>query len=167
MSAKQLNKPAMKRFRTRATHKGRIATPITAKLPVEVEETQKYFIVRAFFPGRDEDDMAISARKNVVTVRALRGETSTAKEGQPPQTPTYRVFNAKIPGPISRSLELPSNVDMHSVRTAMKNGQLNLRFKKTDRFTPGPNRLFFSTLPGPLHSGLPGGPTGPDDPDDF
>ena len=101
----------------------------------DVAETKDAFVIQADLPGVPKDDISVSVDKNVLTIQAKK---------VPPQadekTDGSRFYiQERRTGKVSRSFELPANVDFDSASSAFENGVLSVTIKKVP--APAPRKL--------------------------
>lgn len=95
-----------------------------AMLPVDVEESDDSYTIRASLPGVRPDDVQIQIAGNTVT---LRGEMQEEREERPDQRVILR---ERRMGVFARTLALPTPVDADHAEATYDNGELILRLPK-------------------------------------
>jgi HSP20 family protein len=103
---------------------GRTWTP-----PVDIEETENAYILRAELPGMTKDDIQITLENNVLR---LSGERKVEKNVD--QSNYHRV--ERVYGTFSRSFALPHEVDAEHVQAHFENGVLTLTVPKAEQARP-------------------------------
>jgi HSP20 family protein len=91
---------------------------------VDVSETSKEVIVKAEIPGIDPKDLDVSVHGNVLT---LRGERK--KEHEEKDENFHR--KERVYGAFSRSVQLPTEVDVAKVKAGYKDGVLKVNLPKS------------------------------------
>ena len=98
--------------------------PSAASINVDVEETDKGYTVHAEVPGVNKEDIHVSLDGNVVTVRAeVKQQDSETKDEKVLRSERYY-------GAVSRSFQLPQEVDAGAAKAKYENGILNLTLPK-------------------------------------
>ena len=93
----------------------------------DIRQTPEGLVIRAFLPGVDRDDIHVSVRGNVLTVRALtRGGYAAMHD------PAYNV-NARV-GTFYRVFTLPDYVYPQGVRAEFEAGSLTVYIRKPQFF---------------------------------
>jgi len=107
--------------------------PTPEKIKVDVKETDKEYTVQAEVPGVAKDDIHVSLDGNIVTLRAeVKQQDSQAKEEKVLRTERYY-------GAVSRSFQLPMEIDQAQARARYDNGVLTLTLPK--KLSGGSQRL--------------------------
>ena len=102
----------------------------------DVAETKDAFVIQADLPGVPKDDISVSVDKNVLTIQAKK--VSQADEDKKADGSRFHIQERRT-GKVSRSFELPSNVDFDSASSALENGVLSVTIKKIP--APAPRKL--------------------------
>jgi HSP20 family protein len=97
-------------------------------LAVDVKATDETYILKAFVPGLEADDLNIEILNNTVTVR---GEFRQQEEDQK----DYLVSELPV-GRFSRVLTLPTALDPAKAEASLKNGILVLVIPKAEAHRP-------------------------------
>ena len=107
--------------------------PTPEKIKVDVKETDKAYLVQAEVPGVTKEDIHVSLDGNVVSLRAEVKQHDTAtKDEKVLRTERYY-------GAVSRSFQLPMEIDQAETRAKYDNGVLTLTLPK--KLTGGSQRL--------------------------
>ena len=107
--------------------------PTPEKIKVDVKETDKAYLVQAEVPGVTKEDIHVSLDGNVVSLRAEVKQHDTAtKDEKVLRTERYY-------GAVSRSFQLPMEIDQAEARAKYDNGVLTLTLPK--KLTGGSQRL--------------------------
>ena len=112
----------------------------------DVAETKDAFIIHADVPGVSRDDIDVSVDRNVLTIQAARKKmnvSSSQPEEESKKTEGHGSssfhIHERAAGKVSRSFELPSNVDFDSASSALENGVLTVTVKKMPE--PAPRKI--------------------------
>lgn len=98
--------------------------PSAASIKVDVKETDKGYTVHAEVPGVNKEDIHVSLDGNVVTVRAeVKQQDSETKDEKVLRSERYY-------GAVSRSFQLPSDIDQGAAKAKYDNGILVLTLPK-------------------------------------
>lgn len=108
---------------------GLAGQPLTAslvRLPcVDVEETDKNYLLEAELPGFTMDDIAVNLDNGMITIESKK--TDAAEKQDPKKNYVLRERKSRY---FSRSFKLPENADPESINAAFKNGLLTLTIGK-------------------------------------
>ncbi|MCF7804070.1 MAG: Hsp20/alpha crystallin family protein [Candidatus Marinimicrobia bacterium] len=91
---------------------------------VDITEREKDYVVTAELPGIDEDDISISIKDNVLT---LKGEKKFEKE----DSDENRHYRERVYGSFQRMIRLDSDIDSDNVKADYENGVLTITMPKT------------------------------------
>ena len=98
--------------------------PNPAQIKLDVKETEKAYIVHAEVPGVKKEDIQVTLDGNVVNLRAeVRQKDSTVKDEKVLRSERYF-------GTVSRSFQLPLDIDRSESRAKYDNGVLTLTLPK-------------------------------------
>ncbi|MDP2371446.1 Hsp20/alpha crystallin family protein [Rhodoferax sp.] len=98
--------------------------PSPAQIKVDVKETERAYTVQAEVPGVSKEDIQISLDGNVVTLRAeVKQQDSQIKDEKVLRSERYF-------GSVSRSFQLPQDIDQSESRAKYDNGVLTLTLLK-------------------------------------
>lgn len=107
--------------------------PGPEKIKVDVKETEKVYTVHAEVPGVAKEDIHVSLDGNVVTLHAeVKQLDSETKDEKTLRTERYY-------GAVSRSFQLPMDIDQTQSRARYDNGVLTLTLPK--KLTGGAQRM--------------------------
>lgn len=108
--------------------------PSPAQIKVDVKENDNAYIVHAEVPGVSKEDIHVSLDGNVVTLRAeVKQQDSTGKDEKVLRSERYF-------GAVSRSFQLPVDLDQTQAKAKYDNGVLTLTLPKKPA-TGGAQRL--------------------------
>ncbi len=108
--------------------------PSPAQIKVDVKETEAAYSVQAEVPGASREEIQVSLDGNVVTLRAeIKQEDSTAKDEKVLRSERYF-------GAVSRSFQMPMDIDAAQAKAKYDNGVLTLTLPKK-RAAGGVQRL--------------------------
>ena len=98
--------------------------PSPAQIKVDVKESDKAYTVQAEVPGVSKEDIHVSVDGNVVTLRAeVKQQDSQSKDDKVLRTERYY-------GAVSRSFQLPQDIDQNQAKAKYDNGVLTLTLPK-------------------------------------
>ncbi len=107
--------------------------PTPEKIKVDVKENDRMYTVQAEVPGVAKDDIHVSLDGNVVTLRAeVKQQDSQSTEEKVLRTERYY-------GAVSRSFQLPMEIDQAQAKAKYDNGVLTLTLPK--KLSGGSQRL--------------------------
>jgi HSP20 family protein len=109
-------------FYVRPLHGDALPTP--AQIKVDVKESDSAYTVQAEVPGVAKEDIHVSLDGNVVTLRA-------EVKQQDAQTKDEKVLRSeRYFGAVSRSFQLPMDIDQSTAKAKYDNGVLTLTLPK-------------------------------------
>lgn len=98
--------------------------PQPAQIRVDVKETDQGYSVQAEVPGVAKDDIQVSIDGNVVTLGAEIKQSDS-------QTSDEKVLRSeRYYGAVSRSFQLPADIDQETAKAKYDNGVLTLTLPK-------------------------------------
>jgi len=98
--------------------------PSPAQIKVDVKETDGSYSVQAEVPGVSKEEIQVSLDGNVVTLRAeVKQQDSTGKDEKVLRSERYF-------GAVSRSFQLPQDIDQTQAKAKYDNGVLTLTLPK-------------------------------------
>ena len=97
--------------------------------PVDVQETDKQYVVEANLPGFGKDAVELTFQDGVLTIEAETERDEERKEER------FHVRERHV-GKVARSFKLPEDVDADKVRASMKDGVLTVTLDKSDSVLP-------------------------------
>ena len=107
--------------------------PAPAQIKVDVKESDKGYTVQAEVPGVSKEDIHVSLDGNVVTLRAeIKQQDSQSKDEKLLRSERYF-------GAVSRSFQLPQDIDPAQAKAKYDNGVLTLTLSK--KLAGGSQRL--------------------------
>ncbi len=95
---------------------------------VDVDESDKEFLISAELPGMDEKDISITLEKNILTIS---GEKKSEKEEKNEKINTY--YTERHYGSFSRSISLPEQIKSDKVKAKFKKGILSVVIPKDEK----------------------------------
>ena len=98
--------------------------PLPAQIKVDVSETPAAFTVLAELPGVPKEDMQGGVEGNVVTLRAEIKQEDRQTDGE------KVLRNERFYGAVSRSFQLPVDIDDSAAKAKCENGVLQLTLPK-------------------------------------
>jgi HSP20 family protein len=109
-------------FYVKPLHGDNLPTP--AQIKVDVKESDSAYTVHAEVPGVAKEDIHVSLDGNVVTLRAEVKQQDT-------QTKDEKVLRSeRYFGAVSRSFQLPMDIDQSTAKAKYDNGVLTLTLPK-------------------------------------
>ena len=109
-------------FYVRPLHGDALPTP--AQIKVDVKESEQAYTVQAEVPGVPKEDIHISIDGSVVTLRAeVKQQDSQSKDEKVLRTERYF-------GSVSRSFQLPQDIDQANAKAKYDSGVLTLTLPK-------------------------------------
>ena len=107
--------------------------PAPAQIKIDVKESDKAYTVHAELPGVSKDEIHVSMDGNVVTLRAeVKQQDSQSQDEKVLRTERYY-------GAVSRSFQLPQDIDQSQAKARYDNGVLVLSLPK--KISGGTQRL--------------------------
>ena len=97
---------------------------------VDVEETDKEFIIKAEMPGFNENNVKITVDKHVLHISGEVDETDKEKEGK------KYLIRERRHSSFDRSFSLPDGLDESAISAAFENGILTVTLPKTPEEKP-------------------------------
>lgn len=98
--------------------------PAAGGFRVDIEETDKAYLICAEMPGIVKDDVELNIEDNVLSISARFGRE--AEDGD-----ARRLHSERLSGSFSRSFRLPRDVDSGGIEARMKDGLLHLSLPKS------------------------------------
>ena len=98
--------------------------PLPAQIKVDVSETPEAFTVLAELPGVPKEDIHVTVEGNVVTLRAEIKQEDRQTDGE------KVLRNERFYGAVSRSFQLPVDIDDSAAKAKCENGVLQLTLPK-------------------------------------
>lgn len=92
---------------------------------IDLQETDKAYVVRGDLPGLDKDKIDITVQNNMLTLQGVR---ETGSETNDPHQGFYA--HERSYGSFSRTLSLPGPVDENQISAEYKNGVLTITLPK-------------------------------------
>ena len=107
--------------------------PAPSQIKVDVKETEGGFTVQAEVPGVPKEDIHVAIDGSVVTLRAEVRQLDQKTEGE-------KVLRSeRFYGAVSRSFQLPADIDEAAAKARYENGVLLLTLPK--KISSAPQRL--------------------------
>lgn len=98
--------------------------PLPAQIKVDVKETPTAFTVLAEVPGVPKEDIQVTVEGNVVTLRAEIKQEDRQSEGE------KLLRSERYYGAVSRSFQMPVDIDDAAAKAKCENGVLQLTLPK-------------------------------------
>ncbi len=101
------------------------ALPTAAQIRIDVKESDTAYTVQAEIPGVPKEDIHVAIDGSVVTLRAeIKQHDTQAGEGE-------KVLRSeRYYGAVSRSFQLPQDIDQTAAKARYENGVLHLTLPK-------------------------------------
>lgn len=100
---------------------------LPAQIKVDVKENPNEFIVQAEIPGAGRENISVDIDANVVNIRAQISQVdSETKEDKLLRSERYY-------GEVSRSFQLPADIDQTASKARYENGVLTLNLVKSQK----------------------------------
>ena len=93
---------------------------------VDIQETDKQYLITLEVPGVDEKDIQLTLDDDVLWVRGEKRQEEERKDGQ------YH-FVERSYGSFQRALNLPSNANQDAIKASFKNGVLTITLDKREQ----------------------------------
>ena len=94
------------------------------KMKLDVKEDDKAYNIRADVPGVKKEDIEVDVNGNQVSIRAEVKQEKEEKKGE------KVLHSERYYGMVSRSMQLPADIDTGAVKAEYKDGVLNLVLPK-------------------------------------
>jgi HSP20 family protein len=94
------------------------------KMKLDVKEDEKSYTVRADVPGVKKEDISVDIDGAYITLRAESRQEKEEKKGE------KLIHSERSYGMVSRSFQLPGEVDSQTAKAEYKDGVLNLTLPK-------------------------------------
>jgi HSP20 family protein len=98
--------------------------PLESHFKVDIKENKKGFAIKAEIPGVKKEDIHISVDGSIVSIRAETKQLDQKIEDE------KVVHSECYYGTVSRSFQLPAEVDEGATKASYENGVLNLHLPK-------------------------------------
>jgi HSP20 family protein len=109
-------------FYVRPLHGDPLPTP--AQIKLDVKESKEAYTVHAEIPGVPKEDIHVSVDGNLVTLRAEVKQQDGSGDGE------NMLRSERYFGAVSRSFQLPMDIDQNSAKAKYDNGVLTLTLPK-------------------------------------
>jgi HSP20 family protein len=98
-------------------------------MPVDIEEKEDAFVIKASVPGFASDEIDISIENDTLTIRGERQEeTKESREGY--------YLSERYQGAVERSFCLGERVSREEINAELENGVLTLTLAKVEQAEP-------------------------------
>ena len=94
------------------------------KMKLDVKEDEKAYSMHAEIPGVKKEDIQVDVNGNQVSIRAEVKQEKEEKKGE------KVLHSERYYGMVSRSMQLPADIDTQGVKAEYKDGVLNLVLPK-------------------------------------
>jgi HSP20 family protein len=96
------------------------------RLPVDVFETEHQYVIEAVLPGVKPEEIQLTAKGALLTI-----QTVVHKESRDKEAATF-IRRERFTGEMTRTIELPGEVDVDKVKAVYEDGVLTLRVPKVE-----------------------------------
>jgi len=100
------------------------ASPTPAQIKLDVKESKTAYTVQAEIPGVPKEDIHVSVDGNLVTLQAEVKQQDSTSDGE------NSLRSERYFGAVSRSFQLPMDIDQTSSKAKFDNGVLTLTLPK-------------------------------------
>ena len=105
------------------------AAPVRAAgFPVDIDETDGEYRIRADLPGVRKDEVSVSVEDNVLSIGAKFAREGGGDGGE---NGAKRVHSERVVGEFSRGFRLSRDIEADKIGAEMKDGVLTLRLPKS------------------------------------
>ena len=101
--------------------------PLPAQIKVDVKENPGEFIVQAEIPGAGKENIHVNIDGNVVSIRAEISQVDSENKDD------KLLRSERYYGEVSRSFQLPSDIDESASKARYENGILTLNLAKKQK----------------------------------
>ena len=105
------------------------ASPVEARLPLDVTSNEDFVTIEAALPGVSPEDVEITVHQDNLTIAVKEQTEREQKEGE-------RVYREVRRSSGSRTLTLPSGMDTENATAAFENGMLRLSIPRAEAAKP-------------------------------
>lgn len=102
--------------------------------PIDVAELDNEYVIEAVLPGVLPEDIHISVIRNTLTIRATT--KPAVKPSEKPEKPAAYVRRERYEGEMTRTIELPTEIDSEKVAASYEHGILTLHAPKSEAAKP-------------------------------
>ncbi len=102
--------------------------------PVDVYETDADYVLEALLPGVKPEDVQITAMRDTITIHATMKPLPQPKETM--DKAGLYVRQERYAGEMSRTIELPTEIDAEQVTATYEHGMLTVRAPKVEAAKP-------------------------------
>jgi HSP20 family protein len=102
--------------------------------PVDVYETDTDYVLEAALPGVKPEDVQITALRDTITIHATMKPLRQPKEKT--DKTVFYVRQERYEGEMSRTIELPAEIDAEKVTATYEHGMLTLHAPKVEAVKP-------------------------------
>jgi len=100
---------------------------LPSQIKVDIKETPDEFIVHAEIPGTSKENIHINIESNIISIRAeITQVDSQSKDDKLLRSERYF-------GEVSRSFQLPADIDQSNSKARYENGLLTLNLAKSQK----------------------------------
>jgi HSP20 family protein len=103
--------------------------PLPTQIKVDIKEGDSDYVVHADIPGSSKENIHVNIEGDVVTIRAEISQSDTQR------TDDKKIRTERYYGEVSRSFQLPVDIDQASSKARYENGVLTLTLTKSAQKT--------------------------------
>lgn len=104
----------------------------TARLPIDLYETDEELVVKARLPGVNPDDVDITINGEELVIKAELRSDSALDEAKGWSWYRHDLYH----GPVGRNITLPTLIQSDNIEATFRNGELTLVLPKTEEVKP-------------------------------
>jgi len=106
-----------------------IVTRTTVGMPVDIEERDNEYVIKASLPGFKPEDVNVSVTGDTVTI-------SAEQKGEEERKGANYLVRERRFGSVSRSFTLPTRIDANNAKATFEHGELVLTLPKAEEAKP-------------------------------
>jgi HSP20 family protein len=103
--------------------------PLPPQIKIDVKEGAKDYVIHAEIPGSSKENIHVQIEGDVVTVRAEISQSDTQRSDD------KQIRSERYYGEVSRSFQLPVDIDQTASKARYENGVLTLTLVKSAQKT--------------------------------
>jgi HSP20 family protein len=103
--------------------------PLPSQIRIDVKEGDKDYVIHAEIPGSSKENIHVQIEGDVVTIRAEISQSDTQR------TDDKLIRSERYYGEVSRSFQLPVDIDQTASKARYENGVLTLTLVKSAQKT--------------------------------
>jgi len=103
--------------------------PLPSQIKLDIKEGDKDYVIHAEIPGSSKENIHVNIEGDVVTIRAEVSQTDTDRSDD------KLIRSERYYGEVSRSFQLPVEIDQQASKARYENGVLTLTLVKSAQKT--------------------------------